>query len=388
MDASDRRRHLFLVVDNLLEKQAEWIESPGTVLEEASEFWLAIDDAVEVFSQGDIPADCRLLDRAMTALAPVWNEFAAGRAANPSMFRVPSERLWRLLKEIEKCREAATPKRGFALETIQEMLDQRLGYAQMARMHGWYEVDGSPQIWKVKEEIAQPGKWRGPDFIPPLQLAAERRDRELRERLDRLESERAAKVARASKAAPESIEALIVQGLSLRQICDMKRCQPAAVFEAADNAGLQRPPYSYPDVRTARAPAEPDINEATNRALDAEAQRPTRPRVQEGADGTPVIDGNTPPTTPKRRGRPPKVQPAPPPAPKAQPTASAEDDEPAAIGVDEMLEQEIAFYASQGMDEAAIASAVRQPGRSVDPQMIRETLSRYEEDPSQFDLVV
>ena len=56
------------------------------------------------------------------------------------------------------------------LESIDILLNkQKVSIQQIARIYGFVTVDGSPEVHRVEEELLEPGKHTGNDWLPPIE---------------------------------------------------------------------------------------------------------------------------------------------------------------------------------------------------------------------------
>jgi hypothetical protein len=120
------------------------------------------------------------------------------------------------------------PREFRPIESIDVLLHrQGVSLQQIALMYGFVTADGSREIHKVEEELAEPGKHTGGDWLPPD-------ERKYRDELAKRWSKRTPNHEflefgeepkgrdRKRPEAPESLETLILQRVSVDQIADMK----------------------------------------------------------------------------------------------------------------------------------------------------------------------
>lgn len=366
MSDQERREHLFLVTDNMLEKHQEWQESDSQQMTE--EFAQAIDECLEVFEHGGIPHDCRALARSVETLEGLWQRYKADATLSSDPYALPGGGFWKAIEVVEDFRAAAVPRRPAQLEPIAELTAQKVGDNQICRMYGWVESNGQPQLWKLREERAKPGTHVTADFVAPQERSRREADEKQAETIRRIREQRAQKLENLTREAPESIEDLLLQGVSVKQICKTKKCTKETVLAEAARLGLPEPMLDYVDPRATRAPQEPGINEAAERSLDAysragKADPPPEPRKVGRPKGSKTKHSKT--TLP--------------PAPR-RPTIEDDDpqmpDEPPPT-----LEQEILMYASQGMSPDDVAVSVSTEDVPVPTSKVLAILERAKHDP-------
>lgn len=127
-------------------------------------------------------------------------------------------------------------------EPIQALVAQHVPYAQIAKIYGWRDAAGAPDLHKVQEEITAPGTHYKPaEWVHPAQR---RHEAEIAERWS-VRTERLGAGRRDNSAArperreaPESVEQLIRQGVSSRQIAKMKRISEEDVRAMAAEMGV------------------------------------------------------------------------------------------------------------------------------------------------------
>jgi hypothetical protein len=147
------------------------------------------------------------------------------------------------------------------LESIDILLNkQRVSIQQIALIYGFLLKDGTPEIHKVEEELLEPGKHTGGDWLPPV-------EKKYREELGKRWSKRIpcddfldygeqpkGKGKKIRVEAPESLETLIQQRVSVAQILEMKpNLNREEVELTAAQMGIALPDANYhrPDANTA-----------------------------------------------------------------------------------------------------------------------------------------
>lgn len=147
------------------------------------------------------------------------------------------------------------------LESIDILLNkQKVSIQQIALIYGFLAKDGTPEIHKVEEELLEPGKHTGGDWLPPI-------EKKYRQDLEKRWSKRIPvdeflefgeqPKGRSRKQpidAPESLETLIQQRVTVEQILFMKPSLSREEVElTAAQMGIALPDANYyrPDANTA-----------------------------------------------------------------------------------------------------------------------------------------
>jgi len=138
---------------------------------------------------------------------------------------------------------AARERRTFPRpEPIEALVAQKVPYQQIAKIYGWKDESGSPDLQKVQEEITTPGThYRPEEWVHPGQR---RQVAEVKDRwAARNEKARPARPSsnakpKARKEAPETLDDLISAGVNVAQIAKMKRITPDEVRARAAELGV------------------------------------------------------------------------------------------------------------------------------------------------------
>lgn len=328
---TDRRNHLFLVTDNLLEVHKVWVESDTIYFTEEME--KAVEETVEVFARGAIPGDCRVLNERVTNLSVQWEVFKQRASITNDPICLPDNAFWKALEWVADARRETKPKARRVLETITDLEKQKVPDKQICLIYGWRQPNGSPDFAKLQEERTKPGTHTGEGFVPPLEK--KRQEAEARERaiVTRLREQRERKVERATAPPPESLQELIATKVSGEQIANLFHCTLGRVREMCDEQGLPHPPDRYESLNAVRGPHEPDLPESVARAY-----------------------GEYP-------------------------------DEEEAPSAPMTLEQEIVHYSGQGMNSREVAEAVSREDAKVSWQKVNAVLKRFKKEPEAFGVV-
>ena len=153
--------------------------------------------------------------------------------------------------------QSVAPRRKTRVESPAELERQRVPHAQIAKIYGWRQPDGMPDIAKVEEELSKPGTHFDADtFVEP-------NDRQREDELAALWEKRANRTNATRNYDPQPVdegsesldEIVILPGMSMRQVAKIK---PSAtiqeILEACDRQGVQLPDAaSVTDARPAKS---------------------------------------------------------------------------------------------------------------------------------------
>ncbi len=372
----ERQSHLFAVVDTLLEVLEEWVESDETTVHPGTELWQAIDETIFVFADEFLPASCRGLEKIIDLeLRSAFEQHKNLVEKTGNDHVIAPNSLWRAIDRLADERRATRPHKKRVLEPILRLINDKVSPSQICRMYEWMETDGSPQLWKLDEEIAKPGTWTGKNFVHPLDRKDKQREAREQEIFDRNRQRRDQKLAAAEITDPTSIDELVAQGISARQIAKNKRIPVEEVYRLCEEMGIEAPSMDYADLRTVRGPQEPPLNEETLRQY---AQPSSKEATEEEAETYRQNMGN-----PARPVSPPSDRTGP--ATKdATDMGDTEDEIDTGAGGAISLENEIVICKLGGIERPSdIASAC---GNDVSVQKVVAVLKRYEAHPEEFNI--
>lgn len=238
---STRQSDLERIVDAVIVERDEWAQTPDEAINEALE--TAVDTMLDAFAEGSIPAECRQLAGIVERAGKPWYQWK-DKVRDTGLVRAqPANEFWACLRELQAARDVVSEPHAVPLETVAELCEQKVGPHQICEIYGWKASDGSPQLWKVFEEKAEPGKhstkcegWENP--VLKKQKAKIMRERDAKVKVDAL-IER--KLTKAEAVAPETLEELVAQGVSAEQICEMKRLTLPQLFAECDKREIPRP---------------------------------------------------------------------------------------------------------------------------------------------------
>lgn len=352
----ERSQELTTVVDALLKVHDDWAQDPEKRYLTA-EYEEAIEDTLAVFEDGDLPADCRRLDNAVEWLRKKWAEYKEEEAAAGNAVQQPTNAFWRAIEQVRESRKAARSHRRAHLESIATLTAQKVSDNQICRMYGFVDGHGQPDLVRLQEERAEPGRHTNPDngWEPPAE--ARRRDREQQQTaaVARSKKRLAEKMAaRGARKPTESIAELLEQGVAANQICKMHGCSLDDVRIEADRLGIDFA-ENYGDAMNARGAYDPPLTDEQERHMDGGRT----PALSARTDALSAL--SAPPATAKKRGRPRKE------APPADPDAIVSGQTP---------DEYIADLARRGVGEDSILAACQADKLRVSKSQIKRIVQQ------------
>lgn len=353
MADSERREHLFLVVDSMVEIHSKWAESDTPHITET--FETAIDELLEVFELGSIPGDCRELTHRVSTMGEHWYAWKAKVELAGAINPMPGDGFWDALESVEDGRRAAEPKRAAVLEPIKELTSQKVPDRQICLIYGWTDPDGSPQFYKLQEERAEPGTHIGKDFVAPQEKERRQKDARAKAIIDRIRKARRSKVEQLSTPAPEPLADLVAQGVSAEQIGQLKHLTVQQVFAACDEQEIDRPEENYGGLEAYRSLHEGELSEPVAKSIEAGQRALAEQSSSESMESVESME----------------------------PLESMGNN---AVPSGLTLEQEIIFYHQQDMTPSAIAVAVSTEDETVTPQKVGKIIARFNREPEAFSM--
>ena len=291
--STDRVRQIFDVTDHMLGERAMWAELPDEAVSLALEE--AVDTVMEAFASGPVPTACRAMEAVVADALRLWREWK-DRVRDTGMVRiVPVTRFWRLLDTLAEERRKADPPPTIRLESVKLLHEQKVSARQIAMIYGFVDNLGRPEIWKVEEELAEPGKHTGPNsgWVNPVEKTKQEKEAKEQAALNRVTQLVNHKVNRESAPPPEALEDLVHQGVSVEQIVAMLGMTAQAVYAECDRQNLSRP-KTIEEIRATAGPFSREPNEAEERIRAA--------RHGEGKTATESEEKPTVSPEPVRRG--------------------------------------------------------------------------------------
>lgn len=194
----------------------------------------ALHDLFDTCETMDATREAKSLALKVDAIDEALMDWAEGRELAPENFTPEgSPQIFDALVAAN----AHKDRRPREVEPIKSLLAQKVGIAQIAKMYGWKRDDGSADIRKVEEEIANPGTHYDPVTYAEASMAKYWSDIDAKwhERAKRVQTTVAAREVRE---APESIDELIEQQVPSKQIASMKRVTVEEVKARAAELGI------------------------------------------------------------------------------------------------------------------------------------------------------
>ena len=368
MDA--RTTELLFLVSAATNARTQWIESDSTYITDI--FESEITELIDGFREGDIPAPARPILEQVARLKIHWDEWQDRAMRTGDATELPGNDFWLVMDEIENSHQRILdPPKRKPLETIEELDKQQVSDNQICLIYEWLDAQGAPEYWKLKEERDKPGTHINADFVDPAVAQREHRKREQEHVTAERNAKLKAKLNESNREAPETVEELIAQGITARQISLMKNIPVIEINRMADEAGLDRPAVDYPHVNQLRGIHDSEPDDVNQRILDA--MTPDNPDV----GGDPIVPpaeiysaadlmDNFGESADNLGGT-------------VEPVAEVPDID-AGFG----LEGSIIKLHKGGLKNGAIADNLSTDDHPVSIQRVNGVLRRYKNDPTQF----
>ena len=344
-DDNSRREFLLSLIHAAISEHDRWASDPDHVYVTAGVDGAMID-LIDGFSEGSVPSDCRQLQQLVAAFGDHWHAWQAESDRRGSSTVPPSDSCWKSWEALVAIYRGVTEPVRRPIESVATLRSQQVPDRQICEIYGWMDARGCPEVWRVEEEMATPGK-HTTGWVDPVtrhrQEAAERQ-RTLTERVQQL---RERKVARMSATPPESLADLIHQQVPVHQIAEMLRISQAEVISLCDAQNLPRPPGDV-SIQSTRGQYDAELSEPAARQFDAQHAEGERVRAADA---------------------------------RASMTAPSPID---ADGNVLTLEQQIIQYHEQGFELADIARDLTTDTEKVTARKVAAVIKRYEEDPDAF----
>ena len=257
----ERTQELRGAVQDLIDARQSWVDSDATAI--TADFENCLSECIATFADGDMPSDCQELAYRVAAVAIEWEKFAGingeggyGSTINPA----PRGSFWYVFDRLTDFYHNGNYVRRPLLEPVAVLHAQKVTHRQIARMYGWFARPGIPDEQKVREELEKPGRHTGDGFVPPAIREHERQElADWAAKQQALENMQRRYAQSKPDAGPETVEELILQGVSIRQIARMRETTEEAVIAACEQMGVK--PVLPVNLPTQRAPTEPEISE-------------------------------------------------------------------------------------------------------------------------------
>lgn len=215
-----RREALYAVVDELTRVHDAWVEDHNRENPDET-YWDAVDEVINTFAAGDIPAECRMLCERAGDLA---KEMAIFDERGDIDNGYPQSNFWEARQRLEDARKAAVDTVIKPMESVKELHDQGVTHEQIARMYGLITSNGVPMSWLIGKYLADPNSvlelknWRDPRIVEQ-----EKRERDAIERAKANLQAKATAADGSGNPCKETPQELWEQGVSVAQAALMLR---------------------------------------------------------------------------------------------------------------------------------------------------------------------
>lgn len=359
MSASEVQLRLRAVIDATQTTYREWVDGGLTEISQEDDLWKKF---TELAATGRDAAG--IAGKYFEAAADFFRRWAAfvrsARSAATDEIIIPVP-VWEAWEKLEDYRTLELRRQAPTLETLAELEKlPNIGAAQIARIYGWEDEIGRPDLNRVREEQAKDPK----DRVIPTNPNQARFDRDHAERMEKVASYRnraRRKVEAYTKPGRESLQELIADGVSAEQISKIKRISTQEVFRLCEEQGLPAPPLDYSASSAKNASKTKPVSEVKEAAAERPAAKP-------------------------KRGRPKKEEPAP-----EIPEIPADDDDLANILApgesletssqetsDDMhernIDEQIASYHAAGYQPAELVQVMSESGYEVDLSRVKRVI--------------
>lgn len=350
----ERRVHLLAMVTNTAKAHKEWVEHGDAALLPEDDLYQRFQELADQ-SRVIFAPRAEDLEKLILAFAPHWSAFVTSQQTTADITMLPGPELWEAWENLHRHTLLQTMPRLKRIESIKQLLEEKVPRRQMCMIYGFTQPDGSPDFEKLEEEIETPGKHTGQGWVAPVNRELAAKIQQLEIEAESVSRKRQAKIAAAVTPAKESIESLVASGVSARQVAQMKRTSVDYVSEYCRQHGLPQPPLDYSPTLLGPGMHDPVVSAERQAAMDRLGVT-TSPQQAPHADDMPApsltdaqAEHYQPPTGP------------------AGPAGDEPADVPAlpsGIDLDSLPEeeanqiQEAAAYFSQGMDAKQIATAM------------------------------
>lgn len=269
--ANERRALILEAVDTFLKIHDAWEADVHGPPQPSEQFERAVQICVEICERGDQPEECRALVGAVAKMGLEWALYQNGKMG--SEYR-PTKAFWDAVREVKMERVGAVPFKPRKRETVKMLLDQKVGPEQIARANfadrewpngfgpfldarGAVDYDALDAERRANErgETTLPADWIHPDDRNRKRTM----DETARVRLQQLRDETNKTDSR------EDPEALLREGQYANVVARVCGLPLDDVLAIAQRLGLDV--ETTPNLAARRAPSEPQINEAADRAL-------------------------------------------------------------------------------------------------------------------------
>lgn len=273
-EANERRDMILSAVDTFLKIHDEWEADIHGPPQPSEKFERGVLLCIEICERGDTPEDCRGLIGAVAKMGTEWLLYENGKMGADHR---PTTAFWNAVRDVKKERAGAVPFVPRNRESVLTLRKQGVGDPQIARCnygdpewpngYGPFlgargEVNEAALNAEAKAnergETTLPADWIHPDDRNRKRQA----DQDARTRLSQLQKEISANNAAKSNEDPEKLLREGQYANVVARVCGMPLDD---VIALANKLGVTTD--TTPNLAAQRAPQEPSINEASDRAL-------------------------------------------------------------------------------------------------------------------------
>jgi hypothetical protein len=269
--AIERRKLILQAVDTFIQIHDEWELDKNGPAQPSEKFERAVHVAMQICEHGDTPEDCRSLVGAVAKMGVEWILYENGKHRDDYC---PTKAFWDTVRTVKAERIGAAPFRPRTRETVATLIKQGVGLEQIARANfadpEWengygpfldvrgatnYDALERERLANEKGKSTLPSDWIHPDDRHRKKAAEDT----ARIRLQELQDEQNKQVSN------EDPLALLKEGQYANVVARVCNMTLDEVMELANSEGLTV--ETTPNLAAMRAPSEPQINEAADRAL-------------------------------------------------------------------------------------------------------------------------
>ena len=172
-----RMKELIDTCELLLQAHDEWVANENEP-NPTSTYWDAVDEVLLAFERGDIPAECRGLAELVERLAIENDRFNARNDDTGEQY--PHDDFFAAVQAIRQHLNGVIQVPLKPLETIKELVEQKVSHEQIAKIYGFTDRRGNVLPWLVQRELDKPNSvlntsgaidgrdWRDPR-LPPVE---------------------------------------------------------------------------------------------------------------------------------------------------------------------------------------------------------------------------
>lgn len=245
MTPAERIQEVLQHADAVIQKAQSWATNDKLPNSVPDDLAAAIENSELINHQGDIPQSCQELIWKLSTLAENQRKYDAGHEDCKERNGEPTQRWWASMREVIKARSGAEGVRHIRMESVKDLLEQKVSRMQIAgSIYGrrgsgpLMQSNGIPDDFLIDKEAATPGSvligW--PDWIPPWEQEIQRQQRlKVQGQLTALEKRSEPR----QYTDPATIEEMLKDGCYVQQIEKGKHVSREVVLEAAAKLGIK-----------------------------------------------------------------------------------------------------------------------------------------------------